>query len=340
MAGVAPPPDALMAQRVELSAKVAEGYPQPSLPPVAGGIVTPGVHDGAPETGLQLAPMVPLEEEQSDPLQQRFGRGGVWGVHVRLGAQPPVESQRHPRDPTTHVVGAPEPAFVPPPPSPLSTNDESSPPPSPPPSLLENVDDESPQPWIESTKPNETPTALPTNNLRLGMSPSVREMATCRTDGPLFIVLGAKAPVEGIESCAGTVTVLVFACERWRGYLFILSCALRYVLATRYSSRHECSGRTRRDDASMTHWRTKVLTNSKAVAKTIVVDGHVVGNVVSWDQDGKRLVGYWVGRAYWGKGVATVALADFGLPMLSWRCTMSGPFGFSRNVDFNGRATP
>lgn len=64
-------------------------------------------------------------------------------------------------------------------------------------------------------------------------------------------------------------------------------------------------------DAFMTHWRTKVLANPNNRSKTIVVDGHVVGNIVSWEQDGKRLVGYWLGRAHWGKGIASAALADY-----------------------------
>jgi RimJ/RimL family protein N-acetyltransferase len=37
----------------------------------------------------------------------------------------------------------------------------------------------------------------------------------------------------------------------------------------------------------------------------------VAGNVVSFEQDGEREVGYWIGREYWGKGVATEALSQF-----------------------------
>ena len=29
-----------------------------------------------------------------------------------------------------------------------------------------------------------------------------------------------------------------------------------------------------------------------------------------FDRDGKRLVGYWIGREFWGKGLATKALAE------------------------------
>ena len=63
-------------------------------------------------------------------------------------------------------------------------------------------------------------------------------------------------------------------------------------------------------DAFMTHWRTNVLGNSTSLKKAIVLDGEVAGNIGSWEQDGKRLIYYWIGRAYWGRGVATVALAE------------------------------
>jgi hypothetical protein len=123
-----------MAQMVVLSTKLATGYPQLSVVVVAGGSVMPGVHDGAPETALQLFPMLPPMDAQFVPLQQRLGRGIVWGVQVRLGAQPPVESQRHPWLPTMHVVGAPKPGFpvTPPsllPPFPSPNIDVTSPPP-------------------------------------------------------------------------------------------------------------------------------------------------------------------------------------------------------------------
>src|SRR4051794_4604110 len=65
-------------------------------------------------------------------------------------------------------------------------------------------------------------------------------------------------------------------------------------------------------DAFMTHWRTKVLPIPANKKKTIVLDGgEVAGNILSWEQDGKRLIGYWIGKAYWGRGVATLALTEF-----------------------------
>jgi RimJ/RimL family protein N-acetyltransferase len=68
---------------------------------------------------------------------------------------------------------------------------------------------------------------------------------------------------------------------------------------------------SRERDAFMAHWRLKVLGDATGGKKTIVVDSAVAGNVVSWDQQGKRLVGYWIGREHWGRGVATAALAEY-----------------------------
>ena len=59
------------------------------------------------------------------------------------------------------------------------------------------------------------------------------------------------------------------------------------------------------------HWANNVLGNPAAVNQTILVNGQVAGNIGSWPQDGVRLVGYWLGKEHWGKGVATRALAAF-----------------------------
>jgi RimJ/RimL family protein N-acetyltransferase len=66
----------------------------------------------------------------------------------------------------------------------------------------------------------------------------------------------------------------------------------------------------RERDAFMAHWH-KNLRNETAIHKTVVVDGRVAGNVVSWEQDGHREVGYWIGKEFWGRGVATTALRRF-----------------------------
>jgi RimJ/RimL family protein N-acetyltransferase len=58
------------------------------------------------------------------------------------------------------------------------------------------------------------------------------------------------------------------------------------------------------------HW-DRVGSNPAVVNRTIVVDGDVAGNVVSWVQEGHQEIGYWLGREYWGRGIATVALSQF-----------------------------
>ena len=63
-------------------------------------------------------------------------------------------------------------------------------------------------------------------------------------------------------------------------------------------------------EAFMEHWTTRVLGDDTATKRTIVVDEQVVGNIVSWMSD-ERLVGYWIGREHWGKGIASRALALF-----------------------------
>ncbi len=63
-------------------------------------------------------------------------------------------------------------------------------------------------------------------------------------------------------------------------------------------------------EAFMAHWH-KVLADATVTTKAILFDGQVAGNVVSFDGDGEREVGYWIGREYWGKGVASKALAQF-----------------------------
>jgi RimJ/RimL family protein N-acetyltransferase len=56
------------------------------------------------------------------------------------------------------------------------------------------------------------------------------------------------------------------------------------------------------------HWR-RILADDAVTKKTIVHEGRVAGNVLCWESEGRRYVGYWLGREFWGKGLATRALA-------------------------------
>ncbi|GAA1662758.1 GNAT family N-acetyltransferase [Fodinicola feengrottensis] len=63
-------------------------------------------------------------------------------------------------------------------------------------------------------------------------------------------------------------------------------------------------------EACFLHW-AKIRANDSNILRTVVVADAVAGNVVSWEQDGQRLIGYWIGRSFWGKGVATAALTQY-----------------------------
>src|SRR3954462_15229064 len=54
----------------------------------------------------------------------------------------------------------------------------------------------------------------------------------------------------------------------------------------------------------------RVLANPAVIARAIVAGDVVVGQIGSWDAEGARNVGYWVGREHWGKGYATAALRE------------------------------
>ena len=63
-------------------------------------------------------------------------------------------------------------------------------------------------------------------------------------------------------------------------------------------------------DAFTAHW-AKIMTGTTGIVRTIIFDGTVAGNICCWQDSGEQLVGYWIGREHWGKGIATTALAKF-----------------------------
>ncbi|MEU9988484.1 GNAT family protein [Streptomyces sp. NPDC007971] len=62
-------------------------------------------------------------------------------------------------------------------------------------------------------------------------------------------------------------------------------------------------------EAFLRHWRERVLGDPDCLVRTVIADGEVAGNFGSWTQDGRRFVGYWLGRPYWARGVGTRALS-------------------------------
>lgn len=67
----------------------------------------------------------------------------------------------------------------------------------------------------------------------------------------------------------------------------------------------------REREAFMAHWKTKVIGDPANHVRAVVVDGELAGNIVAWWQEGRRFIGYWLGREYWGRGIGTAALGLF-----------------------------
>ena len=63
-------------------------------------------------------------------------------------------------------------------------------------------------------------------------------------------------------------------------------------------------------EAFMAHW-TKILGEDTVIKRTILFRDQVAGNIVCFEQSDRRLVGYWLGKHFWGKGIATRALSEF-----------------------------
>lgn len=63
-------------------------------------------------------------------------------------------------------------------------------------------------------------------------------------------------------------------------------------------------------DAFTAHW-AKILGDDTKINKTILFNEQVVGYVACFEQFGEREISYWIGKEYWGRGLATKALSDF-----------------------------
>ena len=63
-------------------------------------------------------------------------------------------------------------------------------------------------------------------------------------------------------------------------------------------------------EAFMAHWH-RILADKTNIIQTIIFNGQVVGSVSSYEDEGKPEVTYWLGKEYWGKGIATRALKEF-----------------------------
>src|SRR3954452_10796401 len=66
-----------------------------------------------------------------------------------------------------------------------------------------------------------------------------------------------------------------------------------------------------REETAYREHMTRVLATPGSLIRAVVVGDDVVGQVCSWDAEGAREVGYWIGREFWGEGYATAAVRAF-----------------------------
>lgn len=58
------------------------------------------------------------------------------------------------------------------------------------------------------------------------------------------------------------------------------------------------------------HWN-KIRSNPDIINKTILFETKVVGHIAKFTSEGKPEITYWIGKEFWGKGIATNALQQF-----------------------------
>jgi RimJ/RimL family protein N-acetyltransferase len=63
-------------------------------------------------------------------------------------------------------------------------------------------------------------------------------------------------------------------------------------------------------EAFIAHWH-RILAEETNIVQTILCNGQVAGSVSSYLDEGKPEVTYWLGKEYWGQGIATWALREF-----------------------------
>jgi RimJ/RimL family protein N-acetyltransferase len=63
-------------------------------------------------------------------------------------------------------------------------------------------------------------------------------------------------------------------------------------------------------DAFIAHW-DRIRADPACLTLSIVAGGELAGNLGCFPDAGKRAVGYWIGKEFWGRGIATAALRSF-----------------------------
>ena len=62
--------------------------------------------------------------------------------------------------------------------------------------------------------------------------------------------------------------------------------------------------------ALFAHW-SRLMRDPAIVYRTILADGQVAGSLIYFEMFDQKQVGYWLGREFWGRGIATQALTLF-----------------------------
>lgn len=66
----------------------------------------------------------------------------------------------------------------------------------------------------------------------------------------------------------------------------------------------------RGESAFYAHW-AKIMSDPNIFIQTIVYNEKIAGSILSFEMEGEREVGYWLGSSFWGKGIATQSLKQF-----------------------------
>jgi len=60
----------------------------------------------------------------------------------------------------------------------------------------------------------------------------------------------------------------------------------------------------------MRHWEG-ILKNKAIVDRTIIYKDKIAGHIICWKEKYEQQVGYWIGKSFWGRGIASATLAEF-----------------------------
>lgn len=71
------------------------------------------------------------------------------------------------------------------------------------------------------------------------------------------------------------------------------------------------TGRDPADRAAFdAHWK-RIMTDATVRIRAVTIAGRVAGSILSYVDSGHTEIGYWFGREFWGRGIASRALALF-----------------------------